>query len=82
MREEIRDLTRIIDVENIAAVMNLLPERVGSLLSLNAIKENVEISYTAAKNCIYALQLTYALFLVPPYSAKIARAIRKEMLFF
>lgn len=78
VREEIRDLTRIIDVENVAAVMSLLPGRIGSLLSLNAIKEDVEISYTAVKNCISALQLTYALFLVPPYSAKIARAIRKE----
>ena len=78
VREDIRDLTRIIDVENVAAVMSLLPERIGSLLSLNAIREDVGISYTAIKNCISALQLCYAIFLVPPYSSSIARAIKKE----
>lgn len=78
VREEIRDLTRIIHVENVATVMNLLPERVGSLLSLNALKEDVGISYNAIKNCISALQLSYAIFLVSPYTHKIARAIKKE----
>lgn len=78
VREDIRDLTRIIDVENVATVMSLLPERIGSLLSLNAIREDVGISYTAVKNCISALQLSYAIFMVPPYSLKIARAIKKE----
>ena len=78
VREDIRDLTRIIDVENVATVMSLLPERMGSLLSLNAIREDVGISYTAVKNCISALQLSYAIFMVPPYSLKIARAIKKE----
>jgi len=78
VREDIRDLTRIADVENVATVMSLLPERVGSPLSLNAIREDVGISYTAVKNCVSALQFAYALFLVPPYSAKISRAIKKE----
>ncbi|MBW2319230.1 MAG: ATP-binding protein [Deltaproteobacteria bacterium] len=78
VQEDIRDLTRIIDVENVAAVMSLLPDRIGSLLSLNAIREDMNISYTAVKNCISALQLSYAIFLVPPYSSKISRAIKKE----
>ena len=78
VREDIRDLTRIVDVENVATVMRLLPERIGSPLSLNAIREDVGISYTAVKNCVSALQLAYALFLVPPYSTKISRAIKKE----
>lgn len=78
VREDIRDLTRIVDVENVAMVMSLLPERVGSPLSLNAIREDVGISYTAIKNCVSALQLAYALFLVPPYSTRISRAVKKE----
>jgi len=78
VREDIRDLTRIIEVENAATVINLLPERIGSLLSLNALKEDVGISYTAVKNCLSALELIYAVFLIPPYSQKIARAIKKE----
>ncbi len=78
VREDIRDLTRIVAVENVATVMSLLPERVGSPLSLNAIREDVGISHAAVKNCISALQLSYALFLVSPYSKKIVRAVKKE----
>ena len=62
---DLRDLARITDVENVAAVMSLLPERVDSPLSLNAIRKDAGIGYTAVKNCISPLQYAYALFLVP-----------------
>jgi len=78
IREDVRDLTRIIELENIATLIQLMPERVGSPLSINALKENIGVSYTAIKNAISAMQLTYVIFLVPPYSQKIARSIKKE----
>ncbi|MBM3296212.1 MAG: ATP-binding protein [Candidatus Aminicenantes bacterium] len=77
-REDVRDLTRILAVEHVATLMQLLPERVGSPLSLNSVKEDVEISYTAVRNAVRAMELTYALFLIPPYSRNIARAVKKE----
>ena len=42
------------------------------------VREDVRIGYTAIKSCVLALQLCYAMFLVPPYSSNIARAIKKE----
>lgn len=78
IREDIRDLTRIFEIENVATLIQLIPERVGSPLSLNALKEDVGVSYTAIKNAISAMQLTYVIFLVPPYSQRIARSIKKE----
>jgi predicted AAA+ superfamily ATPase len=77
-KEDVRDLTRILAVEHVATLMQLIPERIGSPLSLNALKEDVEISYTAVKNAIRAMELTYALFLLSPYSKKVARAVKKE----
>ncbi|NOR14375.1 MAG: AAA family ATPase [Candidatus Aminicenantes bacterium] len=78
LREDIRDLTRIIETENIASLILHLPERIGSPLSLNALREDVQVSYTAVKNAISALQLTHVIFLIPPYSRSIARALKKE----
>jgi len=78
IREDVRDLTRIIELENIATLIQSMPERVGSPLSMNALKEDIGVSYTAIKNAISAMQLTYVIFLVPPYSQKIARSIKKE----
>lgn len=77
-RDDVRDLTRILDVENVATLMALLPERVGSPLSLNAVKEDVGVGHTAIRSAVSALQLVYALFLLPPYSHKMARAVKKE----
>jgi predicted AAA+ superfamily ATPase len=78
IKEDIRDLTKIIETENIATIIRLLPERVGAPLSLNSLKEDVEISYNAVKSAISTLQLTYIIFLVPPYSERIARSLKKE----
>lgn len=77
-REDVRDLTRILAVEHIATLMQLMPERVGSPLSLNALREDVETSYTAVRNAVRAMELTYAVFLLSPFSHKIARAVKKE----
>jgi len=77
-REDVRDLTRIMAVEHIATLMQIMPDRVGSPLSLNALTEDIETSYTTVKNSISAMQLTYALFLITPYHQRIARAVKKE----
>jgi predicted AAA+ superfamily ATPase len=77
-REDIRDLTRILDVEHVATLMHILPARVGSPLSVNALREDVETSYTAIKNAIRAMELTHAVFLISPYSRKITRSVKKE----
>ncbi len=78
VREDIRDLTKIIEIEHIATMLQLIPERVGSPLSLNSLKEDVGVSYNAVKNAVSAMRLTYILFFVPPYSRKISRTLKKE----
>ena len=55
-----------------------LPDRIGSPLSINALREDLQVSYTAVKNAITALQLTHVIFLIPPYSRSISRAVKKE----
>jgi len=77
-REDVRDLTRITAVENIAVLMQIMPERIGSPLSLKALAEDIETSHTSIRNAIRAMELTCALFFLSPYSAKIARAVKKE----
>lgn len=78
LREDIRDLTRITTVEHLAHYLQLLPLRVGSPLSLNALREDLECSHTAVRSATMALQFVYVLFLVPPYHERLARSLRKE----
>lgn len=78
LREDLRDLTKIHELENVITLMHLLPERVGSPLSLNSLRENLEVSYNAIRSYIRGLTLTYIIFHVSPYSKKISRSIKKE----
>ena len=77
-RQDVRDLTRMMDVEHVATLIQIMPDRVGSPLSLNALKEDIETSYSVVKSAVAAMQLTYAVFLIAPYHLRIARAVRKE----
>lgn len=78
LKEDLRDLTKIHDLENVATFLSLLPPRIGSPLSLNAIREDLEVSYTAAKNYLRAAILTYVLFQISPYTKRVSRSLKKE----
>lgn len=78
IREDLRDLTKIHELENVETTMKLLPNRIGSPLSLNSLREDLNVSYSAVRNYVRALVLTYVIFSVPPYSKKISRSVKKE----
>lgn len=77
IREDIRDLTKIHEVENVATLLKFLPDKVGAPLSVNSLREDMNVSYNAVKNYVRALQLTYVIFNVPPYSKRLSRTISK-----
>ncbi len=78
IRDELRDLTKIGDLENVAVVTTLLPERVGSPLSLNSLRQDISVAHETISNYIKALKLCYFIFEVPVHSKKIHRSIKKE----
>ena len=78
VREDLRDLTEIVNVEHCFHLIQLLPPRIGSPLSINALREDLEVSHTAVRNWLRALTLVYVLFWVPPYSKNLSRGIKKE----
>lgn len=78
IREDLRDLTRISGLENIARVLDLLPTRIGSPLSVNALRENVEVAHATMVNYLKAMELTYLIFTLKPYHRKLHKAVKKE----
>ncbi len=78
VKEDIRDLTQIIETERIANMIHLLPERVGSPLSLNSMKEDLGVSYNAVKSSVSALRLIFAIFLPPPTARGFSGRSRKR----
>ena len=55
-----------------------LPELVGSPLSVNALREDPQVSHATVANWLAILERLYALFRVSPFGAPRIRAVKKE----
>jgi predicted AAA+ superfamily ATPase len=78
IREDIRDLTHIRHLGQMELLGTLLPERVGSLLSINSLRGDIKVSFETLKNWIEIFENFFYVFLVPPWSRNVSRAIQKE----
>ena len=77
-REDIRDIEPVRDIVNMQLLGDLLPDRAGSLLSLNSLREDLEVSHRAISNWMTILESFYYCFRIYPYVAKTYRSLKKE----
>ena len=78
VREELTSLERVTDLGRIELLMVRLPELVGSPLSINALREALQVSHATVANWVAILERLYAVFRVAPFGAPRIRAVRKE----
>lgn len=81
-KEEIRDLTRIQDIKGVEQLFLLLPGRVGSPLSINSLREDLQVNHRTIANWLEAFKKIYLVFSIMPWSKSIVQAIRKEAKFY
>lgn len=77
-KEEVRDLSRVQDIKGIETLVELLPTRVGSNLSIPSISEDLGKKYDTINLWITILENLQLVFTVRPWHRNIARAIKKE----
>ncbi len=77
VRDDIKDLTAIKETSLIALLMELLPDRVGSLLSLNSLSEDIQVSQPSVNRWITELEHLYYCYRISPYGSQKIRAIKK-----
>lgn len=78
IREDLRELTQIRQVSLVEHLSLLLPERSGSLLSLNSLKEELQVAHDTINMWLQALERLYYCFRISPYFTKLSRGIKKE----
>jgi hypothetical protein len=76
-REDVRDLEQVRDLSTFQLLADLLPEKVGSLLSLNALREDLEVSHRALTHWMAVLETMYHVFRVRPFGGPRARSLSK-----
>lgn len=77
-REDIRDIHQIRDMGSLQILGDTLPERVGSLLSINSLREDLEVSHRAVTHWLNILEAFYFCFRVYPFVGKNYRSLKKE----
>jgi len=82
IKEDLRDLSSIHQLEKVMDLLFILPSKVGAPLSINSIREDIELNFNTVKNYINYLTLTCILFPVFPYQKRISRLIKKEKKFY
>ncbi len=78
VREELADLENVRDLGIIEKMVLHLPELVGSPLSINALREDLQVSHQSVSRWIGMLENLYMLFRIYPFGAPRIRAVKKE----
>lgn len=77
-REDIRDVELVRDLGKMQVLSDMLPSRVGSLLSLNSLREDLEMSHRGVAHWMDILEAFYYHFRIPPFARTPFRALKKE----
>ncbi len=78
VREEVNSLEHILDLGTLELMVQRLPSLVGSPLSINALREDLQLSHKTVSNWLDILERLYMIVRLPPFGAKPLRAVKKE----
>lgn len=78
VKEDIRDLENIRDLSAMQILVDLLPDKVGSLLSLNSLREDLAVAHKTVTNWVDILERFYYHFRIYPFTHKKIKSLKKE----
>ncbi len=78
VREDLRDLERVREVSLVEHLIDLLPPRVGSPLSVRSLCEDLQVDHKTAERWLQILEHLYVCFRLSPYGPPRVRAVKKE----
>jgi hypothetical protein len=77
VREDLRDLEAFRDLDRIELLYDRLPDVVGSLLSINALREDLEVAFETVRSWLSAFERLYATFHLAPHGPPRIKAVKK-----
>jgi uncharacterized protein len=78
VKEDIRDVETVRDISNLQVLVELLPERACSLLSLNSLRIDLDVAHKTVSAWMDVLERFYYHFRVYPFMSKNIRSLKKE----
>ncbi len=77
LRDDLRDLEHVREISAIALLVASLRQRVGGLVVMGNIAQDLQVSPNSVKHWLTLLERMYLVFAVPPYTQGVPRAIQK-----
>ncbi len=78
IKEELSDLERVDELSLLERMALRLPDLVASPLSINSLREELEVAHKTAARWITLLERVYHIFRIYPFGAASIRAVKKE----
>ena len=75
---DLRDLEQVKEVSLLEVLLQALPERVGAPLSLQSLREELQVSHDSIRRWLKIFENIYLCFRISPYGAPTIRAVKKE----
>ena len=78
LKDDISAIETIEDMGNAELLLLRLPDLVGSPLSINALREDLQVSFKAVSRWLDIFERFYGIFRITPFGAPRIRAVKKE----
>jgi predicted AAA+ superfamily ATPase len=78
IREDLRDLTRLVELSQVEMLASLLPTKVGSPLSVQSLREDLEVAHDTVSRWLRYLNELFYFFEVKPWTKSVVRSLKKE----
>ena len=77
VREDLRDLERVREISLVEHLVDLLPPRVGSPLSIKSLREDLAVDHKTVERWLTILENLYVCFRIAPLGGPRIRAVKK-----
>lgn len=78
VRDELTDLEFVSDVGTLEVLARALPSHVGSPLSINSLRENLQVAHETVSKWIMMLERLYLIFRLTPFTGNLIKSVKKE----
>ncbi len=78
VREDLRDLSRLPELSQIEMLTALLPGKVGSPLSVQSLREDLEVAHDTVSRWLRYLNELFYFFEIKPWTKSVPRSLKKE----
>lgn len=78
VRDDLRDLEQVREISLVEQLVDLLPARVGSPLSIKSLREDLQVDHKTVERWLTILENLYLCFRIAPFGPPKVRAVKKE----